>query len=171
MRQTFVLWLALVVGIVGFSDRASADWQGTVWGMTREEANKGFRIPHRDGEEFNPYTYTNFDSYTTDDLTFGSGALVFLRDRLARITMNLTNAGQCDSLLETLRRIYGKPASDGKKPILGYFVEHIVTWDDAGNDNKITLKHYYISESVCRVVFEPLEPSPPIKLTPAPGGL
>ena len=129
MSPTFVLWLALVVGIVGFSDRASADWQGTVWGMSREEANKGLRIPHRDGEEFNPYTYTNFDSYTTDDLTFSSGALVFLRDRLARITMNLTNAGQCDSLLETLRRIYGKPASDGKKPILGYFVEHTVIAD------------------------------------------
>jgi hypothetical protein len=171
MSPTFVLWLALVVGVVGFSGRASADWQGTVWGMSREEANQSFRIPHRDGEEFNPYTYTDFDSYTTDSLIFSSGALVFLRDRLARITMNLKNAGQCDSLLETLQHIYGKAVSDGKKPILGYFVEHTVIWDDAGNDNKITLKHYYISESVCRVVFEPLEPPPSIKLTPAPGGL
>ena len=60
MSPTFVLWLALVVGIVGFSDCASADWQGTVWGMSREEANKSFRIPHRGGEELNPYPIHQF---------------------------------------------------------------------------------------------------------------
>ena len=44
--ERVVLWLALVTGILGFSNSASADWQGTVWGMSFEEANKSFGIPH-----------------------------------------------------------------------------------------------------------------------------
>ena len=38
--------LALVAGIAGFSASASADWQGRVWGVSVEEADKAFRVPH-----------------------------------------------------------------------------------------------------------------------------
>ena len=44
--EQVVLWLALVAGILGFSNSASADWQDTVWGMSVEEAHKAFRVPH-----------------------------------------------------------------------------------------------------------------------------
>jgi hypothetical protein len=162
------LWLALVVGIVGFSNSACADWQGTVWGMSVEEADKSFRIPHKkpvpwegDSEKL------EFDEYTTGNIAFDRGYLAFEHNRLVAWGMSLKNTGQCDGLFETYRSIYGSPVSDDKDRS-----GRIAIWHDASHNNQIYLQATYEHDELltCNLIYMPLNPLP-VKLTPAPGGL
>ena len=166
--EPLVLFLALLAGIVGFSGSAFADWQGTVWGMTAEEADKSFRIPHRkpvpwegDSEKL------EFDEYTTGNIAFDHGYLAFEYDRLVAWGMSLKDTGQCDSLFETYRSIYGNPASDDKDRS-----GRIAIWHDASHNNQIFLQTTSQHDELltCSVIYMPLNP-PPTKLTPEPGGL
>jgi hypothetical protein len=43
--KSVVVSLPLVTEILGSSNTAFADWQGTVWGMSVEKADKSFRVP------------------------------------------------------------------------------------------------------------------------------
>ena len=182
-----VLWLALVGGMLGFSRSASADWQGTVWGMSLEAADKSFSVPHRRAAPWQGDSgKLDFDDYTTGNIDFVRGYLEFKDDKLIDLGMYLRYAMECDSLFDTFKSLYGKPESDRKKPNVssydpqGYIRRAI--WVDQSHNNKILLQ--YSTSRSCQIMYMPLK-SPPglappavvpfepsdIKLTPAPGGL
>jgi hypothetical protein len=168
-----VLWLALTTGMLCFVGKASADWQGTVWGMSEEEANKAFRVPHN----YDPHAGSLANApipfeYRTGNIFFPTAFLQFdYHGRLVEIQMTLSTPEECGELINTYRSIYGEPVSDRKKPTSAFRRE--VTWHDSSHNNKIRV----VSAHVCSVYYDPLEPlkppikPPPIKLTPTPGGL
>jgi len=61
----------MVVGILGFSGSASADWQGLVWGMSRKEADNSFQVPH-DRER-----HQLWFNYTAGNFAFDMGKIWF----------------------------------------------------------------------------------------------
>jgi hypothetical protein len=157
--------LTLVAGILGFSASASAGWQGAEWGMSQQEVDKSFRIPHTPGAPL-------FD-YTTGNISFHGGFLDFDSDGgLNRIGLILDNKmlPGCEDLFGIYRNIYGNPVSDEKRPD-----EHEAIWHDPSHNNKITVRAERHgndnSISFCGVYYEPLAPLAKPKLTPAPGGL
>lgn len=170
-----VLSLALMAAVTGLSGGASADWQGTKWGMSTNDADRSFRIPHKPNPNWvADDTFSTLDGkftfdYVTGNVAFKQGELVFDRDgRLYAIQMVLENAWQCDSLRETLRSIYGTVASDETKQSMSDSgTWQSTVWYDKANNNKVTLGHYKWG---CRVYYEPIDPLPTVKLTPRPNG-
>jgi hypothetical protein len=154
---------------------ASADWQGTVWGMSRKEVDKTLqRIPHTKDGSFN---------YTTGNIEFDLGLALFDETGgLVDIGMRLKNMEQCEELFGVYRSIYGSPVSDEKRPFddFGNVTEqHHTEWHDASHNNKITINSRKSLDGpiiTCAVNYEPLKPLPEPKLArrtlnPAPGGL
>jgi hypothetical protein len=85
--------LSLVAGILGFSASASADWQGTAWGMSSEDAAKSFRIPHRKPrpeEVFDQKAKLVFDAFTTGNIVFEGGVLDLEDGGLVKSGCNLS---------------------------------------------------------------------------------
>lgn len=166
-----IVSLSLVVGVLRFSDSASADWQGTVWGMSLEQAEKSFRIPHgRGGEDGEALVF----DYATGNIAFENGVLHFnYRDWLDQISMSLVNAQECARLFDTYRRVYGRPVSDEMKHDFDYpngldaAVIRTATWHDPIRNNRIILT----TKNGCWIYYSPLFPSRPSRLTPEPGGL
>ena len=169
--RVVVLWLALTTGMLCYVGKALADWQGTVWGMSEEEANKAFLIPH----SYDPHEGSLMNApipfeYRTGNMFFPTAFLQFdHHGRLVEIEMALSTPEECGELINTYRSIYGDPVSDRKNLTF----KRQVTWHDPSHNNKIRV----VSAHVCYVYYDPLKPlkppikPPPIKLTPAPGGL
>jgi hypothetical protein len=168
MKEPLVLRLALVAGMLGFSQSACADWQGTVWGMSLEEANKNFRIPHSitplDLPACDPRRLSclYFDYTATLEFT---GWLEFTDNKLAAIDMKLKDPSQCDELMDVLRQIHGTPAKErtntdrtGERPF------HEITWYDAKNHNRIRV--WYDSNAAlgyyCNLRYTPFIRSFPV---------
>ena len=180
VSEPVVRGLALIVGILSFLGSASADWQGLVWGMSREAAQKSFRLPHSNPPPAG-YYQLRFD-YTTGNIVFSPNSVIFDRhDRLEKITLNLAAKEDCESLFDVYRNIYGKPVSD--HTVMDPFPTRTMLWYDPSKNNKITVEHGWEIESgnprtwKCSVYYEPFRPlsepppPPPAKLTPKPGGL
>jgi hypothetical protein len=156
---------------------ASADWQGTVWGMSEKEVhNKLQGLSHAKDGSFN---------YTTGNIEFDHGGYSFDPDTggLVMISMRLKNMERCEELIGVYRSIDGNPVSDEKKPfdVLNYpnAIERFIAWHDASHNNKITINtaRSPIGGPVitCGVTYEPI-PKPELELAPgplapAPGGL
>lgn len=167
--KSVALSLNLVTWILGFSESASADWQGTVWGMTFDEADKRFRIPHGRGGQYGEVLVF---SYVTGNLAFENGVLHFnYRDWLDQISMSLANPEECDKLFDTYRRVYGNPESDSKYdpdyPNDPDAYIRTATWDDPNHNNRIMLT----TKDGCWVYYSSLPSPRPARLVPAPGGL
>ena len=173
----------LVVATLSFSESASADWQGTVWGMSMEEADKNFRVPHKKGVPWPRYSGALDFDYTTGNIVFERGQLHFDQYGLTLITMSLRNREQCDSLFDTYHKIYGNPDpvfGDIKVPYnapsydLPEYYMRSATWHDESHNNLIRLiyNHGPIElERGCFVYYSALHQPPPPKLVPAPNGL
>jgi len=168
--KTLILSLSLVVGMLRFCDSASAEWQGTVWGMSLEDAEKSFRIPHGRGGEDGEVLVFN---YATGNLAFENGVLHFnYRDWLDQISMALVNPEECNKLFDTYRRLYGTPVSDKTDHDSDYptgpdgYVRTAI-WHDPIRNNRILLT----AKNGCWVYYSPLYRPRPARLTPAPGDL
>jgi hypothetical protein len=158
--------------MLGFSNDAAADWQGTVWGMSPEEANKNFRIPHHPP----PIGLGTlmFDTYTAGNLDFIMGQLYFSEgNKLYEIAMQLKDPSRCDELIETLRQMYGKPAQDKVEQKFstrtGQYLdtENHLTWYDKKNRNEISLRYLKWSGSIGPDCFLSYK----LFIAPAPGSL
>jgi hypothetical protein len=167
--KSVALSLNLATAILGFSDGASADWQGTVWGMTFDEADKSFRVPHGRGGQYGEVLVFN---YATGNIAFENGVLHFnYRDWLDQISMSLVNSEECDKLFDTYRSVYGNPVSDKKYdpdyPNVPDAYVRTAIWHDPSHNNRIMLT----TKDGCWVYYSPLPNPRPAKLIPAPGGL
>jgi hypothetical protein len=160
--------LAPVIWTLCFSNDAFADWQGTVWGMSVEEANKSFRIPHSITPQDLPacdlprlrclyFNYTAVLEFT--------GLLEFTDNKLDAIDMKLKDSSQCDELIDALRRIHGKPAKErtntdgtGERSI------HEITWYDEKNHNRIRVWYDTNAGSgyYCNLLYTPFIRSFPV---------
>jgi hypothetical protein len=172
--------LAIAAGLAApasfFTGNASADWQGTAWNMTVEEADKNFRIPHhtldraeRQGlllsQDETPLGFT----YATGFLDFGWGILRFHKEgKLSGIELKLKQPTQCDKLMEVLRRIYGKPAKDEalefKNEKYNFGSVHKLTWYDEKNHNEVTVKYREYAPPIepdCWLFYDPFIVPPP----------
>ena len=184
MIKAVVLPLALVAGITNFSNGASAGWQGTVWGMSPEEADKSFRIPHHPAGpvQFDEMAKLAFDTYATGNIFFGDGVLDFKDGGLFEIRMALKWADKCDSLFDVLRGIYGKPETDDViEPAKGDLGARFTEWMDENHNNRIYLANWR-AFGLCDVHYTrytlpnpspPPNPPPsePAILAPGPNGL
>jgi len=149
------------------SGSAFADWQGTVWNMSFEEADKSFRIPHH---MRTPDDRRLWFTYTVNNLEFEWGALEFSADgKLFAIGMRLKEPTDCDQLMEVLRRIYGKPAKEEMHERRPGALDNWMIWYDEKNHNEV--KANYISyggppflEPDCFLTYRPV-------VVPAPGSL
>ena len=109
-----VVSLTLMTGMPSFSGNASADWQGTTWGMSPEEADKALRIPHYQFDQGKAGGKDlKFDSYVTGDVSFKGGSLKFSDGKLSEITMYLSDGG-CSDFVDVLTNTYGNPERDVK---------------------------------------------------------
>jgi len=184
MLRLFGLGLALTSGMLWSVGSASADFQGLVWGMSREQAAKSFKLPHENDE------FLSFE-YKTGNMNFNGGWVLFDHlGRLVGIEMTLNPKDYCESLFDTYRKIYGRPVSDQTKDR-----NRVAIWHNRSQNNKIQLYSSWIEWTgprhlspfdregpnyfLCQISYQPLKPltesdryhPPPVKLTPAPGGL
>jgi len=164
----------LVAGALVFvlaSSPASADWQGTVWNSSVEQADKDFRVPHRPptsaeisnlSDAFGGGEIKFAFDYTTGDLAFHHGALLFRDGKLHAISMRLIESAHCDKLIGILRRIYGPPAKEQEGPRSS----QRITWYDEKNHNQVYLGYekYTSVDDYCYLRYEPF-------IVPAPGQL
>jgi hypothetical protein len=147
--------LALMTGILCCTQNASADWQGTVWGMSVEAADKSFRIEHsktpldinacgRPGLSCLYFNYTATLEFT--------GWLEFRHDKLDAIHMKLEHSSQCDELMDALRRIHGKPAKESTRPF------HEIMWYNEKRHNEVRV--WYDTNAAlgydCNLLYTPL---------------
>jgi hypothetical protein len=172
-----------MTGISGFSGSASADWQGTTWGMSPEEADKALRIPHYQFDQGKAEGKNlKFDSYVTGNVSFKEGSLRFKDGKLSEITMYLSD-GRCGDLLDVLTRIYGKPGRDIRDTETSdeTFIRDII-WSDPKNNNQVDLNYFQVVKDHfdwCQLSYRALstpltEPFSALHrkpLAPAPGGL
>jgi hypothetical protein len=181
--KSVVVSLALMTGAPGFSGNASADWQGTTWGMSPEEADKALRIPHYQFDQGKPVGKDlKFDSYVTGNVSFKGGGLKFKDGKLSEIAMYLSD-GRCDDFLGVLTNIYGKPGRDIKDPEDSEetFMRDII-WSDVKNNNQVSLNYFQVVKDHfewCQLSYKPVstpltDPFSTLRrqpLAPAPGDL
>jgi hypothetical protein len=155
--------------VASFSGSASADWQGTVWNMTVEAADKNFRVPHRAPTPREIYDWAERKlvfTYTAGDLNFDHGALLFKDGKLDGISMRLREPlRHCNKLVEILRRTYGAPAKEAPDK-LNPGSRHFITWYDEKTHNQIDLEYRMPNplgfREFCLLSYEPF-------ILPAPG--
>jgi hypothetical protein len=122
---------------------ALADWQGTVWNSSPEQADKAFLVPHRAPTQAEFQNYFGeapivFDDYQVGDLAFHNGHLNFQDGKLYEIWMSLKNPFKCEKLITVLQVTYGKPAEDETvSSFPGDPPDHYVTWHDQTHNNEV----------------------------------
>jgi hypothetical protein len=161
--------------LVTLSATASADWQGTTWGMSESEANSALLIPHqpaseKEKQESFGHAKITFD-YSVGDFNFGQNVLLFNNNKLTGIMLTLTNGGSdCEKLISVMRRKYGAPSIEQVKSLTkeNNIGIHDVTWEDVANHNQIrVILFQYITtpeNPECHITYVPY-------IVPKPGQL
>jgi hypothetical protein len=168
--------LALVVSAIApicLSGTAFADWQGTVWNSTAQQADKEFHVPHRvptqpEAQNWFGAAAIVFDNYQMSDMGFQKGALLFKDGKLSAIWMKLKEALLCEKLITTLQATYGNPAKD-EKTLPPESPDHYVTWYDQKNNNQINVIYRKYPSDLnldddCDLKYEPLVVPSPVQL-------
>jgi hypothetical protein len=150
-----------------------ADWQGTVWNSSPQQADKDFLVPHRapNQEEFQNYegeAAIVFDDYRVGDLAFGKGHLDFRDGKLHQIWMSLKDPSLCDKLIAVMQAEYGAPAKDETfpRPFPDEPPDRFLTWYDIKNHNQVSLNNIKYPGALnfdddCDLKYEPfIVPSP-----------
>ena len=147
---------------------AHADWYGTTWNMSVEEADKSLLLPHQvpaPSITQNPGAKKISTTYTFNGMELIWSILEFNAkgDRLSDVSLNLKNPEECDRAMETMNTAYGKPVREETHS--GYMnpVNRRMTWDDPKNHNEITV-HYISWRSLspdCFIEYTPFPAPPP----------
>lgn len=128
MRSCFVIAL---LAVHGWTAPAKADWQNTAWGMTRDEVRASVTGAHL---AKNSQGETDLIApYETAGIQF-KASFGFEEDGLTSVILEpvTSNSGDCNSLLGTLRSVYGPEQSESK----GKFFS-IWQWMDWDSSNRI----------------------------------
>jgi len=172
LRSLLKAAAALVLAILCLTGMALADWQGTVWNSSPEQADKAFLVPHRAPTQAEFQNYFGeapivFDEYQVGDLAFHKGHLNFRDGMLYQIWMSLKDPSLCEKLIAVLKVTYGTPAKDETRPLFpGNPPNHDVTWYDQKQQNQVDVfyKKYPAAlnfDDDCDLRYEPfVVPSP-----------
>lgn len=136
---------------------ARADWQGTLWGMSRAETIKSIPFSTQPEPAPNP-------KHTSPDLigTYATGRFIFTaklsyeaRGRLIDIELRLKNPGDCLDLRSALFAKYGTKDSE-LPPSSG---SDAYSWTDAAARNTVTMvtiNDKLSSPTFCAIEYSPL---------------
>jgi hypothetical protein len=146
----FIMWslpkssvVALFLALTCFSRDTAADWQGTLWNSSPEQADQAFLVPHRNPTRLEFQNYFGearivFDDYQIDDLAFHKGRLNFQDGKLYQIWMELKEPQLCEKLITDLKLRYGTPIADRTFRLFpNNPPDHSVTWYDQENHNQV----------------------------------
>ena len=137
--------VALFLALACFSRDTAADWQGTLWNSSFEQADQAFLVPHRNPTRLEFQYYFGearivFDDYQIDDLAFHKGHLNFQDGKLYQIWMELKEARLCEKLIADLELKYGTPIADRTfRPFSDDPPDHSVAWYDQDNHNQVAV--------------------------------
>jgi len=135
--------VALFLALTCFSRDTAADWQGTLWNSSPEQADQAFLVPHRNPTRLEFQNYFGearivFDDYQIDDLAFHKGRLNFQDGKLYQIWMELKEPQLCEKLITDLKLRYGTPIADRTFRLFpNNPPDHSVTWYDQENHNQV----------------------------------
>jgi hypothetical protein len=175
MRVTIATLLKAIAAsallILCLTGMALADWQGTVWNSSPEEADKAFLVPHRASTQTEFQNYFGeapivFDAYQVGDLAFTKGHLNFRDGRLYQIWMSLKDPRLCEKLIAVLKVTYGTPAKDETTLFPGDPPDHDVSWYDQKQNNQVNVFYRRYPAALnydddCDLKYEPfVAPSP-----------
>lgn len=146
----FVMWslpkssvVALFLALTCFSRDTAADWQGTLWNSSPEQADQAFLVPHRNPTRLEFQNYFGearivFDDYQIDDLAFHKGRLNFQDGKLYQISMELREPVLCEKLITDLKLRYGTPIADRTFRLFPNSPpDHSASWYDQENHNQV----------------------------------
>jgi hypothetical protein len=139
MKTVFRHAIALTA-LVACATPALADWEGTQWGMSPDEALAvldGARSHSPDGSEIFQYDGSAFQPLVKLEHAIegvpGEAALLFDADEsLQFVTFSPEDLTQCDALTEALMDAYGSVESSGFGSTATY------NWMDGGNVIRLT---------------------------------
>jgi hypothetical protein len=126
-----------------FSRDTAADWQGTLWNSSPEQADQAFLVPHRNPTRLEFQNYFGearivFDDYQIDDLAFHKGRLNFQDGKLYQISMELKDPQLCEKLITDLKLRYGTPIADRTFRLFpNNPPDHSASWYDQENHNQV----------------------------------
>ena len=124
---------------------AKADWEYTKWGMTSQEVVSASKNLARENSDRRPDSDGNVTKlvapYTSEKFSFEARFKFDAADRLAAVTLLLTDKSLCHDLQVSVETAYG-PVQGGTSTSL-YIIEN---WQDQKNKNSVTYTALYRSD-------------------------